>query len=337
MVFKMKTLLISKDEAASIINIKDVIPAVEKGYMMFNEGKVILPPYMGLNMPDCPGGIDFKAGYCAENELISLKASSGGFVDNPVKYNLPANLGTVLLFDSKTCALLCVMDGSLITGYRTGAAGAVSIKYLARKDAHEVASIGTGNQARMQLRASVNVADIRKIHCWDSIEENAVKFKNDIENELKIPVVIEKSKKEAVEKADIVISTTRGTGPVIEADWVKPGTHIVAVGTDEKGKQEYEPEIFLKATAVCDSIKQCVEKGEIQHAINKGYIAQSDIYAEIGQIISGEKKGRTSDEQITIFDTTGMAIQDNVMAEIIYKKALENGLGTYFEFVKDLR
>ena len=153
----------------------------------------------------------------------------------------------------------------------------------------------------------------------------------------KIPVVIEKSKKEAVEKADIVISTTRGKGPVIEADWVKPGTHIVAVGTDEKGKQEYEPEIFLKATAVCDSIKQCVEKGEIQHAINKGYIAQSDIYAEIGQIVSGEKKGRTSDEQITIFDTTGMAIQDNVMAEIIYKKALENGLGTYFEFVKDLR
>lgn len=333
----MKTLLISKDEAASVINIKDVIPAVEKGYMMFNSGKVILPPYMGLNIPDCPGGIDFKAGYCAENELISLKASSGGFVDNPVKYNLPANLGTVLLFDSKTCALLCVMDGSLITGYRTGAAGAVSIKYLARKDSHEVASIGTGNQARMQLRAAVHVADIRKVHCWDSIEENAIKFKNDIENELKIPVVIESSKKEAVEKADIVISTTRGKGPVIETDWVKPGTHIVAVGTDEKGKQEYEPEIILKATAVCDSIKQCVEKGEIQHAINKGFISQSDIYAEIGQIVSGEKEGRTSDEQITIFDTTGMAIQDNVMAEIIYKKALENGLGTYFEFIKDLR
>ena len=330
----MKTLLISKQDVSEIIDIKDVIPAVEKGYSVFNAGKVIQPPYMGINIPDSAGSIDFKAGYCAENELISLKASSGGFVDNPIKYNIPANLGTVLLFDSKSCALICVMDGSLVTGYRTGAAGAVSIKYLARKDAHEVASIGTGNQARMQLRAAVNVADIRKVHAWDSIEENALKFKNDIEKELNIPVVIENSKKEAVEKADIIISTTRGKGSVIEADWVKPGTHIVAVGADDKGKQEYEPEIFLKATAVCDSISQCIEKGEIQHAINNSIITKDKIYAEIGQIVSGEKAGRTSNDQITIFDTTGMAIQDNVMAEIIYKKAIENGRGTYFEFIK---
>lgn len=328
----MKTLLIKKEEAAKLIDIKDVIGAVEEGYKAFNSGKVIQPEYMGINIPGTTGEIDFKAGYCAQNETVSLKASSGGFNDNPVKYGVPSGMGTVLVFDSKTCALKCVMDGSLITGYRTGAAGAISIKYLARKNSTEVASIGTGNQARMQLRAAVNVIDIKKIHAWDSIEENAVKFKNDIEKELNIPVVIENSKKEAVEKADIIISTTRGKGSLIEASWIKSGTHIVAVGADQKGKQEYEPEIFKNAKIVCDSISQCVEKGETQHPVAKGIILKNDIYAEIGEILNGTKKGRENDEEITIFDTTGMAVQDNVMADMIYKKAVENKMGTYFEF-----
>ena len=115
---------------------------------------------------------------------------------------------------------------------------------------------------------------------------------------------------------------------------MKPGTHIVAVGTDQKGKQEYEPEIFKNSKIVCDSISQCVEKGETQHPIEKGIISKEDIYGEIGEILNGTKKGRQSRQEITIFDTTGMAVQDNVTADMIYKKAVENSIGTYFEFFK---
>jgi alanine dehydrogenase len=142
------------------------------------------------------------------------------------------------------------------------------------------------------------------------------------------------SKKEAVEQADILITTTRGKGSLVEADWVKPGTHIVAIGTDQQGKQELDPEIFRNAKVVVDSIAQCTEKGETWHPLNKKIIAKNDIHGEIGEILLGKKPGRESDEEVTIFDSTGMAIQDNTTSTKIYRNALESKTGTFFEFIE---
>jgi ornithine cyclodeaminase/alanine dehydrogenase len=294
---------------------------------------VVQPGYMGIHLPAPRGEIDFKAGYHKAAEMISLKASSGGFIDNPAAHGVPNGMGTILLFDARSCALACVMDGSLITGLRTGAAGAVSVKALARRNAKAITSIGTGNQARMQVRAIREVMKIERIHAWDSNPETLARYKADIEGELGIPVAAANSKREAVEQADILVTTTRGKGSLVEAGWVKPGTHIVAIGTDQRGKQELDPEIFRNAKIVTDSTEQCVEKGETWHPLDRKIIARDDIHAEIGEILLGRKPGRESDDEITIFDSTGMAIQDNTTSAKIYRNALERRVGTFFEFL----
>lgn len=328
----MKTLLLKKEEVSRLISMKEVIATVEEAYKAFSSNQVVQPGYIGIHLPSPRGEIDFKLGYYKSNEVISMKASSGGFINNPTEHDLPTNMGTILLFDARTCALICAMDGSLITGLRTGASGAVSVKALARKNAKKITSIGTGNQARMQIRAINEVMKIEEIHAWNRSPDTLSKYKTDIESEFGIPVIMADSKKEAVEQADILITTTRGKGSLVEADWVKPGTHIVAIGTDQQGKQELDPEIFRNAKIVNDSIEQCIEKGETWHPLNKSIITKDDIYGEIGEILLGKKPGRESDDEITIFDSTGMAIQDNTTSNKIYQNAIANNIGTAFGF-----
>ncbi|MET3616208.1 alanine dehydrogenase [Rhizobium aquaticum] len=328
----MKTLLLSKEDVSRLISNRDVIGAVEDAYKAFSSGQVEQPDYLSIHLPAPRGEIDFKLGYYKVNETISMKASSGGFKNNPESFGLPTGMGTIILFDAQSCALTCVMDGSLITGLRTGASGAVSVKALARKNASKIASIGTGNQARMQIRAINEVMKIDEIYAWSRTAETLAKFKDDIESELGIPVIVTGSKQQAVEKADILITTTRGLGAPVEAAWVKPGTHIVAIGTDQRGKQELEPEIFRNAKIVVDSIVQCTEKGETWHPLNRNIITRDDIYAEIGDILLGHKPGRENDDEVTIFDSTGMAIQDITTAARIYRNAIEQNVGTPFEF-----
>lgn len=329
----MKTLLLNKQDVGRMISMKEVIGTVEQAYKAFNSGQVKQPPYTCIHLPPPRGEIDFKIGYCGLNEVISMKASSGGFPNNPTEHGVPSGMGTLLLFDARTCALVCVMDGSLITGLRTGAAGAVSVKALARRNAKTVTSIGTGNQARMQVRAIREVMAIEAILAWDHHPENLARYKADVEREFGIPVVMAGSKKEAVEQADILVTTTRGKGSLVEAAWVRPGTHIVAIGTDTHGKQELEPEVFRNAKIVNDSIAQCIEKGETWHPLNQGVIRQSDIHAELGEILLGRKPGRERDDEVTIFDSTGMAIQDNTTAHQIYRNAVASHTGTSFEFI----
>ena len=328
----MQTLLLKKEEVSTLIRMEDVIAAVEEAYRAFNSGQVVQPDYMSIHLPPPRGEIDFKLCHYEVNDLISMKVSSGGFVNNPAEHGVPSGMGTILLFDARTGALSCVMDGSLITGLRTGACGAVSVKALARKDAKRIASIGTGNQARMQVRAIREVMRIEQIHAWDSSPESLARYKADIESAYGIPVVMAGSARAAVEQADILITTTRGTGSLVQAAWIKPGTHIVAIGTDQRGKQEFEPEIFRTAKVVNDSIAQCTDKGETWHPLDKNIIAKQDIHAEIGEILLGKKPGRESDEEITMFDSTGMAIQDNTTAARIYRNALEQRVGTFFSF-----
>ncbi|MBJ7556870.1 ornithine cyclodeaminase family protein [Marinomonas spartinae] len=330
----MKTLLLNKEQVSKLISMPEVIVTVEEAYKAFNRNQVVQPDYIGIHLPSPRGEIDFKLSYFEPDEMISMKASSGGFINNPTDHKLPKNMGSILLFDAQTCALICVMDGSLLTGLRTGASGAVSVKVLARKNAQKVASIGTGNQARMQIRAINEVMKIEEIHAWSRTPETLLQYKADIEREFGIPVIIANSKKEAVEQADILITTTRGTGSLVEADWVKPGTHIIAIGSDQQGKQELDPEIFRHAKIVNDSMEQCTEKGETWHPLNQNIITKADIHAEIGEILLGNKTGRENDHEITIFDSTGMAIQDNTSASKIYRNAIEQNIGTSFEFFK---
>ena len=328
----MKTLLITKEQVRKLLHMNEVIEAVEAAHKAFNSDQVVQPPYVSIHLPHPRGEMDFKVGYYQSDEVISMKASSGGFINNPGVFGLPTGMGTIQLFDARTCALICVLDGSLITGFRTGAAGAVSVRALARKNAGKVTAIGTGNQARNQIRAIREIMKIEQIQAWDVSPEALAKYKQDIEAEFGIPVIVSNSEQEAVGQADILITTTRGKGSLVEASWVKPGTHIVAIGTDQRGKQELDPELFRNAKIVNDSIEQCTEKGETWCALNANVISKSDIYAEIGEILLGKKPGRENDQEITIFDSTGMAIQDITTAYKVHLNAKENNIGTSFEF-----
>ena len=191
----MKTLLLKKEEVSRLICMKEVIGTVEEAYKAFNSNQVEQPDYIGIHLPSPRGEIDFKIGYYKANEVISMKASSGGFIHNPTAHGVPSGMGTILLFDARSCALICVMDGSLITGLRTGASGAVSVKALARKNAKKITSIGTGNQARMQIRAINEIMKIEEIHAWNSNPDTLFKYKTDIESEFDIPVIMANSKK----------------------------------------------------------------------------------------------------------------------------------------------
>ena len=329
----MKTLLLKKSEVQSLLNMKDVIASVEEGYKAFCSGQVIQPDIVSVEIPEHNGEMDVKAGYSKSSQIISVKCASG-FYENQKNTDLPNSLSTVLLFDGCTGFPLCIMDGSLITGYRTGAAGALSARLLARKDSKTVAVIGTGEQARMQVRALKEVLDFDRIMVWGRSGDQAALYKRETEEDLKCSVEISESPEAAVKYADVVITTTPGKSPLIRKEWIRPGTHIVAVGADMEGKQELDAELFRDAKVVVDNRRQCMTRGETQNPLRQGVIATEDICCEIGQILLGEKAGRENDMELTIFDTTGMAVQDNVTAAKIYVRALERNLGLSYDFME---
>lgn len=328
----MKTLLLSIKDVKQALSMKEVISAVEDGYIAYNARKVQQPDIVSMEMPEYNGETDIKSCYNELNERISVKIASG-FYNNGQINDLPTMIGTILLYDGKNGAPLCIMDGSLITGIRTGAAGAISSKMLARKDSKTVAVFGAGGQARMQIYALCEVMNIEEIRVYSEFQEKLTKYKEDIEENTNVKVILCDTPEKAMKGVDIAISTTPSKKYYIDKSLIKPGMHIVAVGADMAGKNEWDPEVFKEAKIVNDSIAQCISRGETRNAIISGVIKETDIYAEIGQLLAGEKPLRESDDEITIFDTTGMGIQDNVTAVMVYEMAKKKGLGEYFEFI----
>lgn len=330
----METLLLNKSDVGSLIDLDAIQEAVENGYRSFNSGLVVQPDFMAVVKPGTHTGFDFKGGMDMGGGYITIKASSGGYPDNP-KIGLPTGMNTVFLFEADTSALKCVMDGTWITGCRTAAAGAISVKYLAREDASKLCVIGAGNQARRQLRAIMRVRKLTEVFVWGYSDEEIEGYIKEMSAETGLKITGFRNAEEAVKNADIIVTTTIGRrGAVVKKEWIKPGTHIAAIGADMPDKQELFADIFKGAKVVNDSIGLCIKNGETHHAVEEGIIKVEDIHAEIGEIILGKKPGRENPEEITIFDTVGMAIQDNVMAAYLYKGALEKGLGVKYDFLK---
>lgn len=340
----MKTLLLSKTDVQNAVTMDDVIAAVENAYKAFQTGKVDQPPIQTMGMPEFNAESDVKSCYNRDNAMFSIK-TVGLFQDNikgVTTYaaadggKLPNMMGNVILGDGKTGATLAIMDASLITGIRTGAAGAISSKYMARKDAHVAAVFGMGAQARMQVTALARVRDLTEVRAFDKFlsPELQQAYKNDMEQVTGAKVVLCGSVEEAAQGADILICPTPSREPYLKPEYVKKGAHIVEVGVDIETKAEVCPEVFAMADkVVCDSIAQCITRGETRNAIASGLFRQEDIYGEIGEIVLGLKPGRERDDEITIFDTTGMGIQDNTTAEAVFKAAQDKGLGAWFEFI----
>lgn len=328
----MKTLILSRADVSELLNMADTITAVEEAYRTFNSGFAIQPPIMSIDVPENNGELDVKACYSQSNSTITVKTAVG-FWDNKANYDLPTLLATIILYDGKNGFPLCIMDGSLITGYRTGAAGAISAKLFARKNSKTVGVIGSGGQARMQAMALKEVLPIETIKVWSPSPEELAAYKADMEKALGIKVIPCETVKEAVQAADIVITTTPSKHALVSSTYIKTGTHIVAIGADMEGKQELDPLIFKNAKIVVDSKAQCLQRGEARNPFISGVIKDTDIYAEIGEILLKKKPGRENEGEITIFDSTGMGIQDNTVARMIYNKALEQGKGLFLSLL----
>ena len=328
----MKTLILRQDDVRQILNIEDAFISAGEAYKVFASRKLVQPPIVSVLAPEHNGELDIKSGYSIPDELIGLKVATG-YPDNPKKYGMKSLYSLTCLFDAKTSFPLCIMESSALTYFRTSAAGAYAASLLARKNSSVMAIIGTGGLARMHVRATAAFFPLTTVNVYGDIPEMQAAFIGELSIEYPhLQFVSCTSAKSAVENADIVATATPSHEAIIEKEWIRPGTHINAFGCDMEGKQELDPSLFGVAKVVVDSPDECIRRGETQHSIKQGILTREAIYAEIGEIALGQKPGRTDDQEITIFDSVGLSIQDISIAKMVYQKGLENHLGMELDF-----
>lgn len=290
----------------------------EKAFRDYAIGAAIMPPKQYLIFEKEKGDLRIMPAYST-----SLKIASTKLVNVHLK-NREKGLNTIMavivLNDMKTGMPLCLMDGTYVTGMRTAAASAISIKYLANKSAATIGIIGAGGQALYQIAAILKVKKFSEISVYDINPQNIDILRRRINKE-GIKVKIKEDTPEKTAQKDILVTLTPSRSPVIKGKWIKPGAHICAIGADAQGKQELESEALKNAKIVVDDLEQALHSGEINVPFAKGIIRKKDVYSSLGEIINKTKPGRTSDKEVTVFDSTGLAIQDLYLAGFIYFEA----------------
>jgi alanine dehydrogenase len=320
------TIILTQSEVQACLSMSDAIDAVKVAYSAFAKGRVQMPSVQHLDVRQHNGEVDVKSGFVEDFQMMGTKIASG-FYDNQ-KLGLPPGIAVIVLLDLKTSMPLAIMDGTYITAYRTGAAGAVAASVLARKDSRNVGIIGTGTQGRMQLLALREIFDIQNAKVWNINRSSAARYQDQMSKMLSIDIEVVDTPGAVVSGADILVTATPSREALINEDVIHEGLHINAIGADGPGKQELDPKIMTRVSKiVVDSISQCREIGEIQHALRLGLIKESSIHAEIGEIINGNKPGRETESEITIFDSTGLSVQDIAAARMVLETAKKKRLG----------
>lgn len=321
-----RTLILDKKNIMDIVTIKKSIEAIEYAFKQLGGGKIQMPAKLYIHLDKYKG--DFRAMPAFIEGLDRCGLKWVNVHPNNKKFGLPTVMAIIILSDPRTGFPLCIMDGTYITQLRTGSAGAVASKYLAKKDSSRIALIGCGIQARSQLLCLVELFHIKEVNVWGPVESLAKIFIKEMKN-LNLEMKVAKNIPDCVKNADIIVTTTPSSRPLVKLGWITKGTHINAIGADAKGKQELAPAILKNAKIVVDNWEQASHSGEINVPFSKGIITKNDIYADIGQIVSGEKKGRVNNTEITVFDSTGLAIQDIALANLIYNKAIKLNKGKW--------
>jgi alanine dehydrogenase len=309
-------ILLGESEVEKLLEIGEALEAVEKAFKLQAQGKVVMPPKLYLDLPEFHG--DFRAMPAYIDGFAGVKWVSV-YPDNR-NHNLPSVMATIILCDSRTGRPLAIMGGTHITNMRTGAAGGVAVKYLARKDSSVIGMIGAGAQARTQLMAIREVLPgIREVKVFDQYKNIAWRYAEEMAAALSLNVLPVGTVEEASE-ADIIVTTSPSRAPLVKKQHVRPGAHINAIGADAKGKQELESTLLREAKIIVDDIEQACHSGEINVPLSEGAIQIANIYSTLGQVVANIKKGRVNSKEITIFDSTGLAIQDIICAKLVYEK-----------------
>jgi ornithine cyclodeaminase len=299
-----------------------VVDHIDHAFQTLARGGVIMPPILSLEIPDFHGEVDVKTAYVPGLESFAIKAASG-FFNNP-QLGLPTSSGLMILFAAQTGQVQAVLlDNGYLTDVRTAAAGAVAARHLARADACQASIIGAGAQARWQLRALALERPLTAVKVWARNLEKAALFARDMGAELKLSVSVEPDLQAAVESADIIVTTTPATTPLITAAMLQEGQHVTAMGSDQPGKGELAADCLLRADLyVPDRHSQCATAGELQHALAAGLIPADRKFTELGDVASGLAPGRPDETAITIADLTGTGMQDTAIASLAYARAM---------------
>lgn len=325
-----ETLLLTRRDVATLLGIKECIAAVEGAFRLHAEGKTLPPGILGVHARD--GGFHIKAGSLELARSYFAAKVNANFPQNSQRFGLPLIQGVIVLCDGENGRPLAVMDSMEITIIRTGAATGVAAKYLARTDSTVATICGCGNQGRISLRAIAQVRDLESANAFDSDREQAERFAQEMSDELRIKVHAISDLGDAVRQSDICVTCTPSRQYFLKREDVAPGTFIAAVGADNEEKQELDPTLLPPSKLVVDLVEQCATIGELHHALDQGLMTREQVHAELGEVIAGRKPGRTSAEEIIIFDSTGMALQDVASAVIVYERAVATGRGIKIDF-----
>jgi ornithine cyclodeaminase/alanine dehydrogenase len=319
------TLILNKTDVASVLSMKDCMDAMESAFSELANGTAILPLRTAITTPD--GLSLYMPAYLINMQALACKVVTV-YKNNPLKYNLPTTIGKVLLQDPMTGDVICIMNGGYLTAVRTGAVSGVATKYLARKEDGQVAGIfGAGVQAKMQLWAVAEARNLSRALVYDISEGAADAFIAEMSKKLNLEIARTESPDEVL-KADIICTATSSGNPLFDGKKVREGTHINGIGSHSPGARELDTTIVKRSKFVGDSREACFkEAGDIIIPVKAGEIPESHFYAELGEIITGKKKARTNDKEITIFKSNGLAIQDAAAAKLVYEKAVAAGIG----------
>lgn len=313
------TAILKLHDILSALEEVDVIAAMEEAFVQYSNGNAVVPPVGELLFDNPKGDAHIKYGYIKDNEFYCIKIASG-FYDN-AKLGIPSSQGMMLLFNQKTGEPAAVLlDEGRLTDIRTAAAGAVAAKYIAPKNIKAIGIIGAGIQARLQLEYLQKITECKEVWIWGRHKENANKFKDELVDDYDVKISPTPSK--LASHCNLIITTTPSSRPLLYKDDILPGTHITAVGSDTADKQELESSLLQKADIIiADSLSQSESRGEIYRAVNDKTI-DSDQAIELGTAIQDKTMQRVSDDQISIVDLTGVAVQDIMIATAVYKNHL---------------
>jgi ornithine cyclodeaminase len=313
----METKIFNLNQIKSALHTFDPLQAIEEGFVAYSEGRVVVPPVGELLFDDPPGDAHIKYGYIKGDEYFVIKVATG-FYDN-IKLGIPTTSGLMLLFTQKTGELAGVLlDEGYLTNVRTACAGAVAAKYMAPKKVERIGVFGAGVQGRMQLQYLKSIVRCREVMVWGINEDECLRYKTDMEAEdFNVEICLDPGK--IAGNCNLIVTATPSKKPLLEAHQIKKGTHITAMGSDTPEKNELDSYILEMADVVVgDSLEQCKARGEIFKAVSTGVMAMEKP-VELGNVISGKAVGRTSDDQITIADLTGVAVQDIQISVGVYK------------------
>jgi alanine dehydrogenase len=322
-----KTLILSRSEMIGLLTPGEYNDCVEQAYRMHGERRFYMDPKGHIVLDRFPGEWEAMPSYIEEPHAAACKWVSIREW-NRERFNLPTVFSILIYTHPETGFPLAIVDGSYHTVMRTGAAAAVSAKWMARKNSRRLAIVGAGNMAEGVLATCNEVFPWTDVRVWSRSQATLDHFVAAQQPKYKTFTIVASTKLEdVVPGADVVVTVTPARSPIIRNEWIGPGMHIAAVGADKKGDQELEGVILTRARIFVDDIRQCRTDGEINVPLSDGLITEAGIAGEIGEVITGKKKGRTSDQDITLFDSTGIALQDSATVPLEYERAVAAGVG----------